>query len=181
MSAIDPRRQQVSFSVIQRWRCMSWHWGQSGGRLSIKMSSYRYMDPRVKDKTVSLTWESTYLVKTVVILRQDPGFHPRVRLEPYVTFCFLLLRHSPSRSMGTPGSSGHSPLPSRSVLHSGRTDSSVPVFFLSAGPWIHSWPSPLPGGSVLHCGRAGSFLLPTGSQMHSNWTYIIPRPRVFLR
>ena len=54
---------------------------QSGSRLNIKMSFYHYMDPHVKDKTVSrpsatvlsLTWESTYLEKTVFILRQDPG------------------------------------------------------------------------------------------------------------
>ena len=48
------------------------------GRLNIKMSSYQYRDPHVKDKTVSptvlsLTWESPYLGKTVFILRQGPG------------------------------------------------------------------------------------------------------------
>ena len=47
------------------------------GRLSIKMSSYQYRDPHVKDKTVSptvlfLTWESPYLEKTVFILRRGP-------------------------------------------------------------------------------------------------------------
>ena len=39
----------------------------------IKISSYQYRDPHVKDKTVlrplSLTWESPYLGKTVFILR----------------------------------------------------------------------------------------------------------------
>ena len=48
-----------------------------GGRLNIKMPSYRYRDSHVKDKTVSptvlsLTWESPYLGKTVFILRQGP-------------------------------------------------------------------------------------------------------------
>ena len=48
-----------------------------GGRLNIKMSSYQYRDPHVKDKTVSptvlsLTWESPYLGKTVFILRRGP-------------------------------------------------------------------------------------------------------------
>ena len=50
----------------------------SGGRLNIKMPSYQYRDPHVKDKTVSptvlsLTWESPYLGKTVFILRRGPG------------------------------------------------------------------------------------------------------------
>ena len=49
-----------------------------GGRLNIKMSSYQYRDPHVKDKTVSptvlsLTWEPPYLGKTVFILRQGPA------------------------------------------------------------------------------------------------------------
>ena len=49
----------------------------AGGRLNIKMSSYQYRDPHVKDKTVSptvlsLTWEPPYLGKTVFILRQGP-------------------------------------------------------------------------------------------------------------
>ena len=48
-----------------------------GGRLNIKMPSYQYRDPHVKDKTVSptvlsLTWESPYLGKTVFILRRGP-------------------------------------------------------------------------------------------------------------
>ena len=57
---------------------------RSGDRLNIKMPSYQYRDPHVKDKTVSptvlsLTWESPYLGKTVFILRQGPGdpFHYR--------------------------------------------------------------------------------------------------------
>ena len=42
------------------------------------MSSYRYRDSHVKDKTVSptvlsLTWESPYLGKIVFILKQGPG------------------------------------------------------------------------------------------------------------
>ena len=50
---------------------------RSGGGLNIKMSSYQYRDPHVKDKTVSptvlsLTWESPYLEKTVFILRRGP-------------------------------------------------------------------------------------------------------------
>ena len=50
----------------------------SGDRLNIKMLSYQYRVPHVKDKTVSptvlsLTWESPYLEKTVFILRQIPG------------------------------------------------------------------------------------------------------------
>ena len=50
-----------------------------GGRLNIEMSSYQYGDSHVKDKTVSptvlsLTWESSYLGKTVFILRRGPGF-----------------------------------------------------------------------------------------------------------
>ena len=45
--------------------------GPPGGRLNIKMSSYQYRHPHVKDKTVlSLTWESPYLGKTVFILRR---------------------------------------------------------------------------------------------------------------
>ena len=49
-----------------------------GGRLNIKMLSYQYRVPHVKDKTVSptvlsLTWESPYLGKTVFILRRGPG------------------------------------------------------------------------------------------------------------
>ena len=49
----------------------------SGGRLNIKIPSYQYRDSHVKDKTVSptvlsLTWESTYLGKTVFILRRGP-------------------------------------------------------------------------------------------------------------
>ena len=50
---------------------------RSGGCFNIKMSSFQYRDPHVKDKTVttvlSLTWESPYLGKTVFILRQGPG------------------------------------------------------------------------------------------------------------
>ena len=55
------------------------HWDtDTGDRLNIKMSSYQYRDPHVKDKTVSptvlsLTWESPYLGKTVFILRRGPG------------------------------------------------------------------------------------------------------------
>ena len=42
---------------------------------NIKMSSYRYRDPHVKDKTtvLTLTWEPPYLGKTVFILRWAPG------------------------------------------------------------------------------------------------------------
>ena len=52
-----------------------------GGRLNIKMLSYQYRDPHVKDKTVSptvlsLTWESPYLGKTVFILRRGPVDSP---------------------------------------------------------------------------------------------------------
>ena len=48
--------------------------GNSGDCLNIMMSSYQYMDPHVKDKTVlSLTWESPYLEKTVFIWRRVPG------------------------------------------------------------------------------------------------------------
>ena len=39
----------------------------SGGLLNIKMSSYQYRNPHVKDKTVS-----AYLGKAVFILRRDP-------------------------------------------------------------------------------------------------------------
>ena len=44
----------------------------------MKMLSYQYRDPYVKDKTVSptvlsLTWESPYLGKTVFTLRRGPG------------------------------------------------------------------------------------------------------------
>ena len=51
---------------------------QPGGRLNIKMPSYQYWDCHVKDKTVSptvlsLTWKSSYLGKTVFILRRGPG------------------------------------------------------------------------------------------------------------
>ena len=50
----------------------------AGGRLNIKISSYQYRDPHVKDKkglttVLSLTWESPYLGKTVFILRRVPG------------------------------------------------------------------------------------------------------------
>ena len=46
-------------------------WQTPGGRLNIKMSSYQYRDPHVKDKAVSptvlsLTRESPYLGKTVL-------------------------------------------------------------------------------------------------------------------
>ena len=49
-----------------------------GGCLNIKLPSYRYRDIHVKDKTVSptvlsLTWESPYMGKTVIILGQSPG------------------------------------------------------------------------------------------------------------
>ena len=54
--------------------------GGGGGGVcrNIKMPSYQYMDPHVKDKMVSptvlsLTWESPYLGKTVFILRQGSG------------------------------------------------------------------------------------------------------------
>ena len=45
------------------------------------MLSYHYRDSHVKDKTVSptvlsLTWESSYLGKTVFILNRDPGSLP---------------------------------------------------------------------------------------------------------
>ena len=48
-----------------------------GGHPNIKMPSYQYRDPHVKDETVSptvlsLTWESPYLRKTVFILRRGP-------------------------------------------------------------------------------------------------------------
>ena len=46
--------------VLQFWR-------EPGDRLNIKMSSYQYRDPRVKDKSetvLSLKWESPYLWKT---------------------------------------------------------------------------------------------------------------------
>ena len=46
------------------------------GRLNIKMSSYQYSfrDPHIKDKTIlSLTWESSYLGKSVFILKRGPG------------------------------------------------------------------------------------------------------------
>ena len=51
---------------------------KSGGCLNIKMPSYQYRDPHVKDKTVLrpsylLTWESPYRGKTVFILRQGPA------------------------------------------------------------------------------------------------------------
>ena len=46
-----------------------------GGCLNIKMSSYQYRDPYDKDKTtiVFLTWKSSSLGKTIVILRWGPG------------------------------------------------------------------------------------------------------------
>ena len=67
-----------TFHMIFMWRSV-WlcgefnHWS-AGGHLSIKMSSYRYRDPYVKDKTVtvlSLTRESPYLGKMVFILRWE--------------------------------------------------------------------------------------------------------------
>ena len=56
----------------------------SRGRLNIKMLSYQYRVPHVKDKTVSptvlsLTWESPYMGKTVFILRRCPGWYHGVR------------------------------------------------------------------------------------------------------
>ena len=69
------------------------------------MSSYKYTDPHVKDKTVatvlSLTWEYPYLEKTVLILRQESGgWHVMkacVRLNGFVQ-----LQKSMSRSMWSP-------------------------------------------------------------------------------
>ena len=51
---------------------------QGAVSLYIKMPSYQFRDPHIKDKTVSwlsssLTWESPYLGKTVFILKQHPG------------------------------------------------------------------------------------------------------------
>ena len=61
------------------WESISYKWTTDkgpGGRLNIKMSSYQYRDPHVKEKTISrplfLTWESPYLGKTVLILRRGP-------------------------------------------------------------------------------------------------------------
>ena len=56
---------------------MSLKWAP-GDRLNIKVASYQYRDPHVKDKTVSATvlsliWESPYLGKTVFMLRRGPG------------------------------------------------------------------------------------------------------------
>ena len=56
------------FNDIQSWTNLLWRWPCRGppasrthvGRLSIKMSSYHYMDSHVKDKAVSLTWKSPY-------------------------------------------------------------------------------------------------------------------------
>ena len=54
---------------------LRWH---PGGCLNIKMLSYQYRDPHVRDKTVLRpsylkTWESPYLGKTIFILRRPPG------------------------------------------------------------------------------------------------------------
>ena len=65
--------------VKQFWR--------TGGRFNIKMSSYQYRDPHVKDKTVSrpfysLTWESPYLGKTV--LNWDGAKVHMVKITPWI-------------------------------------------------------------------------------------------------
>ena len=58
---------------------------QAGGSLNIKMSSNQYRDPHIKDKTVlSLTWESPYLEKTVIILRWGPDFLLPIILESHM-------------------------------------------------------------------------------------------------
>ena len=54
----------------------SWvYWNTIGrGGLNIKMLSYQYRNPHVKDKTVLyLTWESSYQGKTVSVLKLSPG------------------------------------------------------------------------------------------------------------
>ena len=68
-----------------KWAIVTWT-NRSGDRLSIKMSSYQYRDPHVKDKddlatVLSLTWESPYLRKTIFILRRGP-LHPHIYSQP---------------------------------------------------------------------------------------------------
>ena len=89
---------------------------RTGGRLNIKMPSYQYRDPHVKDKTVSqtvlsLTWESPHLGKTVFILKQGPGrwapydhiFHSKLLVAPV---CVVL--QTGSLLCGIPyGQAGH--------------------------------------------------------------------------
>ena len=74
-------QNEYSWNCLQNVRhlisaIMCCHPQPTGGPLNIKMLSYQYTDPHVKDKTVlSLPWESPYLGKTVFILRQGPGSH----------------------------------------------------------------------------------------------------------
>ena len=90
-----------------------------GGLLNIKMSSYQYRDPHVKDQMVlfvlSLTWESPYLGKTVFMLSQSPGHKSHSKLT-LLSFIFPQLfgnldsdaeagplLHAPFATLGTLG------------------------------------------------------------------------------
>ena len=58
--------------------------------ININIPSYRYRDPRVKDKTVSptvlsLTWESPYLRKTVFILRRGSDVLQLIEASSFYT------------------------------------------------------------------------------------------------
>ena len=94
------------------YRCAAYHsmieWkrcgNSSGGCLSIKMPSYQYGHSHVKDKTVSptvlsLTWESPYLGKMFLKLRQGPGGHcwsivlVLCHLINFISIFFLVHRH----------------------------------------------------------------------------------------
>ena len=69
----------TAVSKLTKTDCLllAWSGFQPGGRLNIKMSSYQYRDPRVKDKVVSrrLIFDMGIpcLGKTVFILSQCPG------------------------------------------------------------------------------------------------------------
>ena len=47
-------------------------WIPGGSQYKVKMTCYQYRDPHVVT-VLSLTWESPYLGKIVIILRWDPG------------------------------------------------------------------------------------------------------------
>ena len=67
---IFPKSKLRAWYMKQPQKFSTKHCGHTGGHLDIKMLSYQYRDPHVKDKIVlSLTWESPYLGKTVFILK----------------------------------------------------------------------------------------------------------------
>ena len=80
---LSSRWKNIPAWILQYQNRRCFQQGYLGGRLRIKMSSYQYRDPHVKDKTVStvlsLQMESPYLGKTVFILRQGPE---NIKIQP---------------------------------------------------------------------------------------------------